>query len=161
MTVEPPESEYTHQPSSPARLNPYAAPASSEITTPIAEPVVRRVAAVGACVVSTIGTLLYTWIDEVVLATRYGAWNMLIASAVFAAAVAWWTRDRLVAPACCFLAVVTADLLAALVRDWAYAQFHLCVPLAAAFSLPALFIAWWRWSSLSTPRAPRSAPGGG
>lgn len=135
-------------------VNPYAAPRTDEVMELEPDPPeVKRALAGIACAICTLVTLGYTWMDEVVLETRLGAWPMLFGASVAAMLTAWFTRDLLLSPACCFVAVIVADLLAAVVRSWGYAQFHLCVPLAGAFSLPAILIAWLRLRRYRAERA--------
>jgi hypothetical protein len=122
-------------------LNPYQSP-----TLPAEAPQQRgRSPSVflGWCflLLSTGGALAYTYIDESLLNTRMGGWPVLIGTSALSIVSAFVSRDWVLAPLCCLVAAVASDVLAAALISIAYAQFHAFIPLAMAFSVPALIIA--------------------
>jgi hypothetical protein len=124
-------------------LNPYQSPTlPAEEISPAKVPAAQTAIALLLLFASTAAALTYTYVDEVVLVTKAGAWPMLIVTGLVAIVAAWTTRHVLLAPACCCVATIAGDLLAAKVSGVAYAQFHLCIPLAFAFSCPALLVAF-------------------
>ena len=125
--------------------NPYSSPLVSAIS--VAKeveptPIIRRRLALWVLFASVAGCLFYTLVDEVVLGTAIGAWPMLFASAGIAVFTSVLTRDWLVSPLCCFCGVMAGDILSGLVRDWAYAQIEIALPLAIGFSVPSLITAF-------------------
>ncbi|MEI8213866.1 MAG: hypothetical protein WCI02_17080 [Planctomycetota bacterium] len=125
-------------------VNPYEPPRSSE---PIASGIDRvltdkrrRSIALQILGVTTGLAVLYTIVDEGVLGTGVGAWPMLFGSCLIAIATVFMTRDWLISPLCCFVPTCAGDAVAGLIRGWAYAEVAYCVPLALAFSIPALVI---------------------
>lgn len=93
-------------------------------------------------------------IDLVVLRTSIGIWPVLLVTAGISIFSALFSRNPVLSPLCCVGATVVTDLLAAVVHGVEYAQFHLVIPTAIAFSLPALTIAWLR----SGPTVKRKPP---
>ncbi|WP_161604303.1 hypothetical protein [Roseiconus nitratireducens] len=124
------------------KLNPYSPPRQVESAAPpVPETsVVPPYRGLALCFLaaSVVFSLTYTWVDEVTAKTSNGAWPMLFITCFFAVLAGFSTRDRIIAPLTCFAGVMSGDVLAGLIRGWAYAQLHLCVPLATAFSVPAL-----------------------
>ena len=115
--------------------NPYSPPAVPHTTDCVAEPFRhRRRHAWYFLGMSVVASTTYTYFDEVVLGTSYGAWPMLITTATISVACAWFTRNSLVSPFCCFAGTMAGDILAGLIRGWQYAQLHFCIPLSIAFS---------------------------
>jgi urea transporter len=97
--------------------------------------------AIATLALSVMAAVAWVFLDEVLLKTKIGAWPMLIGSSAIAVFVAWRTRDWLIAPLCCVLATMSGDLMAGMVRDWAYAQVPMAFSLSLAFSVPALLVA--------------------
>ncbi len=139
-----------------AELNPYAPPQTTGRAQSEEAAETHRDSteiAAGFLAASVALALAYTYCDEILIGTRYGAWPLLFGAAAISLVCAVWTRSWLLAPLCCFAGTISGDLLAAVVRDWAYAQFHYCVPLAIGFSLPSLVVAWvlGRWRPRRVP----------
>ena len=124
-------------------FNPYQPPASEEPAADdiSAKPAEARwqIAAVFMAA-AVVACMAYTFVDEVVLGTAIGAWPMLFGASALSIVASIWSRGSLLAPTACFFGTIAGDVLAGIVRDWHYAQLHLCVPLAVAFSLPAVGI---------------------
>ena len=134
-------------------VNPYEPPRSSEPIVSGTDRVLtdkrRRSLALQILGVTTGLAVLYTIVDESVLGSRVGAWPMLFGSSLIAIATVLVTRDWLISPLCCFVPTCAGDAVAGMIRGWAYAQVEYCVPLAFAFSIPALVIGLiQRWYSL-------------
>lgn len=127
------------------KLNPYASPAAVKGSNPDSPDLFnRRRQKVTANIIlgaTVFGAITYTLVDESIARTSFGAWPMLIGSAVIAAISAIVTRRPLTSPMTCFLATVSGDLVAAMLRGWQYAQVEYCIPLAIGFSIPALMLA--------------------
>lgn len=125
-------------------VNPYAPP---PMEAPPLRPVKKLLAefgrpyAIAALLLTITAALAWVFLDEVLLKTQIGAWPMLIGSSAIAVFVAWRTCDWLIAPLCCVLPTMSGDLMAGLVRDWAYAQVPMAFSLSLAFSVPALLVA--------------------
>lgn len=85
-------------------------------------------------------SLVYTFLDEAILRTSFGAWPMLFITASLAIGSVLITRDLLLSPLCCIAGTISGDILAGFIRNWAYAQMQFCIPLAIGFSVPALII---------------------
>ncbi|MCA9037583.1 MAG: hypothetical protein KDA91_20755 [Planctomycetaceae bacterium] len=125
-------------------FNPYAPPVDQAVSVESVRGLpVRRRLALAMLWVFIIAAVSYTYLDEVVLATSFGAWPMLCTAGAGAIVASCFTRDLLVAPLCCLLSVVCGDLTAAFVKSWQYAQFHLCLPLAIGFSVPSFLLAFY------------------
>lgn len=135
----------------PKDRNPFAPPrvGSTAVGKSKSRPIEPRFVALVMLVISVALSLVYTYFDEVQLRTRMGAWPMLIGSCIVSIACALVTKDWAVAPFCCFCSTVAGDLLAGVIRGWSYAQLHICIPLAAGFSIPALLLALFLKSSLT------------
>jgi hypothetical protein len=122
-------------------VNPYSPPTVDRKAESIVQPFrYGQQQAVYFLVASVILSLMYTYIDESLLRTSYGAWPMLIATSAIAIGSVLVTKDLLLSPLCCFAGTVSGDILAGLVRNWGYAQLHYCIPLSIAFSIPSLII---------------------
>ncbi|MFO1065413.1 MAG: hypothetical protein U0892_16225 [Pirellulales bacterium] len=124
--------------------NPYSPPTVVEIPVRKTQREfwqVRREWAVACMVLSTVLSLSYTFIDEAVLKTAIGAWPTLFVTCGLSVLSALVTRDWIFAPLTCFFAVMAGDVLAGVLRGWAYAQVGLCLGLSSSFSAPALIIA--------------------
>ena len=85
--------------------------------------------------------LIYTYLDEIVIRSSYGAWPVVFFTAALSLISAVATRDVWKAPLCCFLGTMAADLFAGILVNWAYAQVFACLGISCAFSLPALIVA--------------------
>lgn len=139
-------------------LNPYASPLPDpehpRFATPSHRPWTRSLAwiFVGfsvACAVT------FTYVDEIVLKTKYGAWPTVFFSAGLSIIAAVVTRECWIAPLCCFLGTMAADLLAGVLVSWPYAQVYQCIPISLGFSVPALIVAallrvYWKRAPLSS-----------
>lgn len=129
-------------------LNPYASPLPDpehKVYANLAQPENRssRTRALAwifvgfsvACAVS------FTYVDEIVAKTKYGAWPTVFSTAALSIVAAVVTRECWIAPLCCFLGTMAGDLLAGVLVNWPYAQVYFCVPIALGFSVPALIVA--------------------
>lgn len=122
-------------------LNPYQSPTLPAEASPA--PFRQPSAFVGTCflLASTIAALAYTYVDEAVAKTQFGAWPTLFGTSFFAIASALVSRHPWLAPLACFIATMAADLFAAYLVSIRYAQIDYCFALALAFSCPALVVA--------------------
>ena len=80
-------------------------------------------------------SLAYTFLDEIVLRTSYGAWPMLTATAAIAISSSIVTKDFVFSPLCCFAATMSGGVLVGLVRD--FRDFEALVVCGALDSTPA------------------------
>lgn len=128
--------------------NPYAPPRSQEMANSLSLPgetatekqrnlaVVILVFAMG---VSAVVSLL----DDLVVQTRIGPWPIIFASSLLAILSSFLTKNRVIAPMTCFGSVMCSAMLVAISHGLQFAQLHLALPIAAAFSVPSLLIASW------------------
>lgn len=88
--------------------------------------------------------LAVTWafVNQRVLSSPLGPLPMIIFSASLAVVSAFSTRDRILAPLTCFLAVVAATAYVVNHRGMPYAQITTYVPVAAVSSIPAMVVAF-------------------
>jgi len=123
-------------------LNPYLSPIlpAEPIPSVLVRPASNTIALL-FLLGSVAAALTYTYLDEVVIQSKHGAWPMLIGVSAVSVVSAFLTRHLWLAPLACFVATMAGDLLAACLVSIGYAQIELCIPLALAFSSPALLVA--------------------
>ena len=124
------------------KLNPYSSPAPTTTSNELRpHEIANRRLSLLILLASVLISIFYTFVDEVVLGTAFGAWPMLLITAAIALACSFLTRDWLIAPLCCFCGTMFGGIVVGLVRGWEYAQLEFCLPLALVFSIPALVVA--------------------
>ena len=119
-------------------INPYASPAQTQTN---ANPIVRRRLAFIILMASIGCSLAFTFVDEAVLKTHIGTWPLVYATAILAFITSIFTRDWLIAPLCCFVAIVASGLLMYALRPGSSLQLGVMIWIAIVFSTPSLIVA--------------------
>lgn len=125
--------------------NPYSPPLADTIEIVRADrpgPIIRRGRSLTILGASIAGAVIYTFMDEVIVRTAVGAWPMLFTTCVVSILASILTRDWMIAPLCCFAAVLAGDLLQQLYEVGPMENMGICIPMAAGFSIPSLVIGY-------------------
>ncbi len=95
---------------------------------------------------SIIAALLFVVATELTWRNAVAAPGLFLLSGtcLISIVAAFITRDVLIAPLCCFASTAAGDILAAVIRDWDYAEPTTMLLLACGGSIPAFIIAWLR-----------------
>ncbi|MEL6894655.1 MAG: hypothetical protein AAFP90_00940 [Planctomycetota bacterium] len=143
--------------------NPYASPAAIDEPVVIIRPddvLVRRGMALTILATAVISAVVFVIFNQYYKYIFQEGFVLLGGGIVFSVLSAVLTRDRLIAPLTCFLAVMSGDMVVAMIVSWVYAQAGLCALLALLASLPACVVAClsryimqrrYAWSAAQAP----------